>query len=94
MGTTPVAVLVLVYLRSLGQLLKRFCLCFKVLRVTFLESHDKYRARKAVVVYIEDKGFNSSAYNMIRLSVNKTKWAGCCRAGTRAFYFVDFDLSI
>ena len=30
---------------------------------------------KAVVVYMQDRGFNSSASNMIKLSVNDTKWS-------------------
>ena len=40
-----------------------------------LESPDDYRARKAVVVYMQDRGFNSFASNMIKLSVNDTKWS-------------------
>ena len=31
--------------------------------------------RQAVVVYIQDRGFNSFASNMIKLSVNETKWS-------------------
>ena len=30
-------------------------------------------ARKAVIVYMQDKGFNSLASNMIKLSVTETK---------------------
>ena len=41
----------------------------------FLESPDNLRARKAVVVYMQDRGFNSFASNMIKLSVNETKWS-------------------
>ena len=34
------------------------------------------RARKAVVVGIQDRGFGNFVHNMIKLSVNKTKWPG------------------
>ena len=44
-------------------------------RGLFLENPDNQRARKAVVVYMQDRGFNSFASNMIKLSVNKTKWS-------------------
>ena len=43
-------------------------------RGPFLESPDNKRARKAVVVYVQDRGFNSFASNMVKLSVNETKW--------------------
>ena len=59
----------------------------------FLESPDNLRARKAVVVYIQERGFNSFADNMIKLSVNKTKWTGLL-ARIRAFRSLDFDLNI
>ena len=49
----------------------------------FLERPDNWRARKAVVVYMQGKGFNSFASNMIKLSVNETKWS-CLLARTRA----------
>ena len=43
---------------------------------TFLESPNNQRARKAVVVYIQDRGFNSFASNMIKLSVNDSpRWS-------------------
>ena len=41
----------------------------------FLESPDNSRARKAAVVYMQDRGFNSFASNVINLSVNETKWS-------------------
>ena len=40
-------------------------------------------ARKAVMVYMQDRGFNSFASNMIKLSVNETKWSSLL-ARTRA----------
>ena len=49
----------------------------------FLESPDNERARQAVSVYIKDRGFNSFASNMIKLSVNETKWSSLL-ARTRA----------
>ena len=36
---------------------------------------DNLEARKAVLVYMEDRVFSSFASNMIRLSVNETKWS-------------------
>ena len=33
------------------------------------------RARKVILVYMQDRGFNSFASNMIKLSVNETKWS-------------------
>ena len=36
----------------------------------FLERSDNERAREAVVVYMQDRGFNGYADNMIKLSVN------------------------
>ena len=54
-----------------------------VARGSFLESPDNYRARKAVVVYKQDRSFNSFASNMIKLSVNETTW-NCLLARTRA----------
>ena len=44
-------------------------------RGLFLESPDSQRARLAVSVYFKDRGFNSFASNMIKLSVNETKWS-------------------
>ena len=41
----------------------------------FLESPDNQRVRKAVVVYMKDRSFNSFASHMIKLSVNETKWS-------------------
>ena len=49
----------------------------------FLESPDNQRVRKAVVVYMKDRSFNSFASHMIKLSVNKTKWSSLL-ARTRA----------
>ena len=45
----------------------------------------KYRSRacKAVLVHMQDRGFNSFASNMIKLSVNETKWSSL-PARTRA----------
>ena len=37
-------------------------------RGSFLESPDNKRSRRAVVVYIQDRGINSFANNMIKLS--------------------------
>ena len=37
------------------------------------QSPDNQRARKAVVVYMQGRSFNSFASNMIKLSVNETK---------------------
>ena len=39
------------------------------------QSPDNQRARKAVVVYMQGRSFNSFASNMIKLSVNETKWS-------------------
>ena len=44
------------------------------------------RVRKAVVVYMQDRSFNSFASNMIKLSVNETKWS-ILLARTRALIF-------
>ena len=52
-------------------------------RGPFLESLDNQRARKGVVVFMQDSGFNSFASNMIKLSVNETKWSSLL-ATTRA----------
>ena len=49
----------------------------------FLESPDNQRVRKAVVVYMKDRSFNSFASHMIKLSVNETKWSSLL-ARTRA----------
>ena len=48
---------------------------FQETRGSFLESPDNWRARKAVLVYMHDRGFNSFASNMIKLSVNEIKWS-------------------
>ena len=37
------------------------------------QNPDNKRARKAVVVYMQDRGFNSFASNMRKLSVNEKK---------------------
>ena len=53
----------------------------------FLESPDNYTARKAVVVYMEDEGFNSFATNTIKLSVSETKWSSLlARTGAFVLY--------
>ena len=51
------------------------------------------RVRKAVVVYMQDRSFNSFASNMIKLSVNETKWS-ILLARTGALIFFYFDLNI
>ena len=48
---------------------------------SFLESLDNQRARKAVLVYMQDRGFSGLASNMIKLSVNEAKWSSLL-AGT------------
>ena len=48
-------------------------------RGPFLESPDNLK----VVVYMQGRGFNSFASNMIKLSVIETKWS-CLLARTRA----------
>ena len=48
---------------------------FQETRGSFLESPDNWRARKAGLVYMHDRGFNSFASNMIKLSVNEIKWS-------------------
>ena len=40
-------------------------------------------ARKAIVIYMQDKGFNSFISNMTNLLVNETKWSSLL-ARTRA----------
>ena len=52
-------------------------------RGPFLESPDNIRARKDVVVYKHNRGFNIFASNMIKLSVHETKWNSLL-AGTHA----------
>ena len=52
-------------------------------RGPFLESPDNIRARKDVVVYKHNRGFNIFACNMIKLSVHETKWNSLL-AGTHA----------
>ena len=42
------------------------------------------RPLKAVIVYMHDRGFNSFACNVIKLSVNETKWSSL-PARTRGF---------
>ena len=49
-----------------------------------LESPDNQRARKTVVVCMQDKGFNRLASNKINLSVNEIKWSSLL-ARTHAF---------
>ena len=41
----------------------------------FHESPNNYWARKAVVVYMQGRSFNSFASHMTKLSVNETKWS-------------------
>ena len=50
-------------------------------------------ARKIVVAYIQDRGFNSVLDNVINPSVNKTKQTGLL-SRTRALILLDFDLNI
>ena len=52
-------------------------------RGPFLESPDNIRARKDVVVYKHNRGFNIFASNMIKLSLHETKWNSLL-AGTHA----------
>ena len=49
----------------------------------FLKSPDNLRARKAVVVCMQDRGFNGFASNIIKRQVNETKLS-CLLARTRA----------
>ena len=66
------------------------------LPIIYLESPDNQRARKAAVVYMQDRGFNSFASNVIELSVNETKWSSSV-ARTRALILYSslyFDLNI
>ena len=44
-------------------------------RGSFLESPDNLQACKAVLVYMQDRGFSSFGSNMITRSVNETKWS-------------------
>ena len=44
----------------------------------FLERSDNERAREAVVVYMQDRGFNGYADNMIKLSVNAIQFEIVC----------------
>ena len=44
-------------------------------------------------VYIKDRGFNSFASIMIKLSVNETKWSSLL-ARTHALFSLYFDLNI
>ena len=46
--------------------------------------------RKAVVVYMQGRGFNSFASNMIKLSVNETEWS----SQNPRSYPLYFDLKI
>ena len=52
-------------------------------RGPFLESSNNWRARKAVVAYMQNRGFNSFASNIIKLLVNEAKWSSFL-ARTRA----------
>ena len=47
----------------------------RAFRGPLLESPDNLWAHKVVVVCMQDRGFNSFAANMIKLSVNETKWS-------------------
>ena len=49
-----------------------------------LGSPDNQRARKTVVVCMQEKGFNRLASNKINLSVNEIKWSSLL-ARTHAF---------
>ena len=66
------------------------------LLIIYLEIPDNQRARKGAVVYMQDRGFNSFASNVINLSVNETKWSSSV-ARTRALILYSssyFDLNI
>ena len=56
----------------------------------FLESLENWWAQYAVSVYIKEWGFNSFASNMIKLSVNESKWSSLDPRS----YSLYFDLNI
>ena len=69
--------------------------CLQEPESPFLESLHNWRARKAVAVYIQDRGFNSFASNMIKPSVNETKWSSLITLGrTCALILYILDLNI
>ena len=49
---------------------------------------------KAVVVYVQDRGFNSFESNMIKLSVNETKWSSCSPGPALLFFIFRFQYLI
>ena len=53
----------------------------------FSKVPNNLQARKGVVAYIQDQGFNSFADNMIKSSVNKTKWTGLSAVGSAHLFF-------
>ena len=55
---------------------------------SFLESPDNQRARKAVMVYMQDRGFNSFASYMIKLSVNETKWSSLLARSLALIFYI------
>ena len=67
--------------------------CIRFWARSILEGPDNWRAPKAVVVYMQDRNFNSFASNMIKLSVNeKMKYFAC--QDPRSSYSFYFDLNI
>ena len=61
---------------------------------SFLKSPDNQRARKAVLVYLQDRGFSSFASNMMKLSVNETKWSSLLARNCVLILYNYFDLNI
>ena len=55
------------------------------------QSPDNQRARKAVVVYMQGRSFNSFASNMIKLSVNETKRSSLLARPTPLFLIFRFE---
>ena len=51
--------------------------CIRFWARSILEGPDNWRAPKAVVVYMQDRNFNSFASNMIKLSVNEKNEVFC-----------------
>lgn len=67
--------LVLLFPNSGGVLIGWLTTQLQILGL-FLERPVKKRLRKSFVVYVQDRGFYSLVDNMIKSSVNKTKWTG------------------
>ena len=66
--------------------------CIRFWARSILESSDHQRAPKAVVVYMQDRNFNSFACNMMKLSVNE-KWKSILLARTRAIRHLSWKTS-